>query len=66
MYDVAGDDRHATRCLRFEEIDWDAPMEATATTEKAKVGDVVLRSTTSRNTTRSRPTRCSAAATRRW
>jgi peptide/nickel transport system ATP-binding protein len=43
MYDVAGDDRHATRCLRFEEIDWDAPMEATATTEKAKVGDVVLR-----------------------
>jgi peptide/nickel transport system ATP-binding protein len=42
------------------------PDGGTATTEKAEVGDVVLRSTTSRNTTRSRPTRCSGAATRRW
>jgi peptide/nickel transport system ATP-binding protein len=34
----AGDDRHATRCLRFEEIDWNAPIEATDKTEKAEGG----------------------------
>jgi peptide/nickel transport system ATP-binding protein len=43
MFDVPGDDRHATRCLRFEEIDWNAPIQAAAQTEKAEVGDVVLR-----------------------
>ncbi|MGR3501296.1 dipeptide ABC transporter ATP-binding protein [Pseudaestuariivita sp.] len=43
MFDVAGDDRHATRCLRFQEIDWNAPMEITDAKEKAEVGDVVLK-----------------------
>ncbi len=43
MFEVAGDDRHATRCLRYEEIDWNAPMEASDSTQKAEVGDVVLR-----------------------
>ena len=43
MAPVGGNDRHETRCLRFEEIDWNAPVVAGATTEKAEVGDVVLR-----------------------
>jgi peptide/nickel transport system ATP-binding protein len=43
MFEVPGDDRHATRCLRYEEIDWNAPIAASDTTEKAEVGDVVLR-----------------------
>jgi peptide/nickel transport system ATP-binding protein len=43
MFEVPGDDRHATRCLRYEEIDWNAPIAASETTEKAEVGDVVLR-----------------------
>jgi peptide/nickel transport system ATP-binding protein len=43
MANVAGDDRHESRCLRFQEIDWDAPMEATQETAKAEVGDVVLK-----------------------
>jgi peptide/nickel transport system ATP-binding protein len=30
---VPGDDRHETRCLRFEEIDWTAPVEASTQTE---------------------------------
>lgn len=43
MFEVAGDDRHATRCLRFKDIDWDAPMEAVEQKEKAEVGKVVLK-----------------------
>jgi len=43
MFDVPGDDRHATRCLRFEEIDWHAPIDAGAQTEKSEPGDVILR-----------------------
>jgi peptide/nickel transport system ATP-binding protein len=43
MFPIAGDDRHDTRCLRFGEIDWDAPMEAVAETDKVKPGDVILR-----------------------
>ncbi len=43
MFNVPGNDRHATRCLRFEEIDWHAPIEVGDSTEKAEVGDVVLR-----------------------
>jgi len=43
MQEVAGDDRHATRCLRFRDIDWDAPVRAGAGTERAEAGDVVLR-----------------------
>jgi peptide/nickel transport system ATP-binding protein len=38
-----GNERHRSRCLRFEEIDWDAPVEVTADTAKTKIGDVVLK-----------------------
>ena len=43
MAEVAGDDRHETRCLRFEEIDWNAPVATVAETDKVRPGDVVLR-----------------------
>ncbi|ABD55384.1 dipeptide ABC transporter ATP-binding protein [Jannaschia sp. CCS1] len=43
MAEVLGDDRHATRCLRFQEIDWMAPPEVAAATAKAPIGDVVLK-----------------------
>jgi peptide/nickel transport system ATP-binding protein len=43
MNAVAGNDRHSTRCLKFQDIDWNAPVVASQTKEKAKVGDVVLR-----------------------
>ncbi|SIN90676.1 ABC transporter ATP-binding protein [Vannielia litorea] len=43
MFDVAGNDRHATRCLRFEEIDWNAPVVAETTHKKSEPGDVVLK-----------------------
>ncbi len=43
MAPVEGNDRHTTRCLRFEEIDWDAPIDASDTKVKGEVGDVVLR-----------------------
>ncbi len=43
MYPVPGGDRHATRCLRWDEIDWAAPPDAGKTIEKTPVGDVVLR-----------------------
>jgi peptide/nickel transport system ATP-binding protein len=67
MYRRAGRRPPRHRCLRFEEIDWNAPhRKATAKTEKAEWATWSCGSTTSRNTTRSRPTRCSAAATRRW
>ncbi len=43
MSKVAGNDRHTTRCLKFEEIDWHAPLELADTKEKGEIGDVVLR-----------------------
>ena len=43
MADVPGNDRHATRCLKFQEIDWKAPPELMETKEKGEIGDVVLR-----------------------
>ena len=43
MEEVPGGDRHETRCLRTRQIDWDAPIAVGATSEKAEVGDVVLR-----------------------
>lgn len=36
-------DRHATRCLRWQDIDWDAAPMAAETAQDAPVGDVVLR-----------------------
>ncbi len=43
MEKVPGNDRHASRCVKFREIDWNAPITLAATTEKAPVGDVVLK-----------------------
>ncbi|MEY8841805.1 oligopeptide/dipeptide ABC transporter ATP-binding protein, partial [Cribrihabitans sp. XS_ASV171] len=43
MFDVPGNDRHATRCLRFQEIDWKAPLQLADQKTKGEVGDVVLR-----------------------
>ncbi|MEL7114208.1 MAG: ABC transporter ATP-binding protein, partial [Pseudomonadota bacterium] len=43
MSEVPGDDRHASRCVKWQEIDWDAPMVVTDKKEKAEPGDVVLK-----------------------
>ena len=43
MAQVPGDDRHHTRCLKFEEIDWAAPLTVGEQKAKAEVGDVVLK-----------------------
>ncbi len=43
MRPIDGDDRHESRCLKFEEIDWDAPMELAETKEKGEIGEVVLK-----------------------
>jgi peptide/nickel transport system ATP-binding protein len=40
---VAGHDRHATRCLRWTDIDWDAPAKLGKVTEKLPRGRVVLK-----------------------
>ncbi len=43
MAGIEGDDRHASRCLKFEEIDWNAPLKVSKTNEKAEPGKVVLK-----------------------
>lgn len=43
MEPIEGHDRHQSRCLRFNEIDWDAPITVGEQKEKAPVGDVVLK-----------------------
>ena len=43
MDPVPGNDSHHTRCLKFQEIDWNAPMEQVDTKSKGEVGDVVLK-----------------------
>ena len=43
MFHVKGDHRHDTRCLRYEEIDWDAPIQAADEKGKAEIGDTVLK-----------------------
>ncbi|SEN48245.1 peptide/nickel transport system ATP-binding protein [Roseovarius tolerans] len=40
---IEGDDRHLTRCLRYRDIDWNAPVEAMAQHEAGKPGQVVLK-----------------------
>ena len=35
-------DRHETRCLRWREIDWEAPIVASDTAEATEAGDVIL------------------------
>ena len=43
MQDVPGNERHATRCLRYDEIDWQAPLELAEVKKKGEIGDVVLK-----------------------
>ncbi|SHE74130.1 peptide/nickel transport system ATP-binding protein [Litoreibacter ascidiaceicola] len=43
MQKIKGNDRHGSRCLRIEEIDWNAPIEIGAQTEKPEPGEVVLK-----------------------
>ncbi|UWQ55742.1 dipeptide ABC transporter ATP-binding protein [Leisingera caerulea] len=43
MRPVQGNDRHETRCLRFEEIDWNAPLTLADQKEKTAPGNVVLK-----------------------
>jgi peptide/nickel transport system ATP-binding protein len=43
MDPVPGGDRHATRCVKWQEIDWLNPPAAGKAVEKTPVGDVVLR-----------------------
>jgi oligopeptide/dipeptide ABC transporter, ATP-binding protein, C-terminal domain len=42
MVGVAGDTRHDSRCLRFDEIDWNAPVEAGVQHDSSHIGEVVL------------------------
>ena len=42
MEPVKGNDRHESRCLKFNEIDWDAPITVAEKKEKAPIGNVVL------------------------
>jgi peptide/nickel transport system ATP-binding protein len=43
MSDVPGSDRHASRCLKWQEIDWNAPMAVREIKEKTPIGKVVLK-----------------------
>ncbi len=40
---MAGDERHETRCLRFEEIDWDAPITLAEQKQRGEIGAPVLK-----------------------
>jgi peptide/nickel transport system ATP-binding protein len=43
MSDVPKDDRHASRCLKWQEIDWNAPISVKTAKPKTPVGKVVLK-----------------------
>jgi peptide/nickel transport system ATP-binding protein len=43
MYPVPMGDRHGSRCVKWQEIDWDKQAAAGKAVEKTPVGDVVLR-----------------------
>ena len=43
MSDIPEADRHASRCLRWQEIDWQATFAASAPKERAPIGRVVLK-----------------------
>ncbi len=43
MEQIEGDDRHFSRCLKFGEIDWNAPIQVDKTFEKTEPGRVVLK-----------------------
>jgi len=42
MLPVAGDTRHDSRCIRFDEIDWNAPVAAGVQHDSSHIGEVVL------------------------
>jgi peptide/nickel transport system ATP-binding protein len=43
MSEVPGGDRHGSRCVKWAEIDWDAPLVVKAPKQKAALGKVVLK-----------------------
>jgi peptide/nickel transport system ATP-binding protein len=43
MYPIKGDDRHESRCLRIDEIDWDAPVAARKSSPVTQSGKTVLK-----------------------
>ena len=43
MVTIEGDDRHFSRCLRINEIDWNAPIKAAVETAATEKGEVVLK-----------------------
>ncbi len=43
MTEIEGDDRHESRCLRIDEIDWDAAWSSDEEVAPTEIGDVVLR-----------------------
>ncbi|MGB0959965.1 MAG: dipeptide ABC transporter ATP-binding protein [Halocynthiibacter sp.] len=43
MAEVDGNERHVSRCVKFDEIDWNAPVARPETNEKAEIGEVVLK-----------------------
>ena len=43
MQDVKGNERHATRCVKFDKIDWQAPLELAEVKKKGEIGEVVLK-----------------------
>ena len=43
MQVIEGDNRHMTRCARFKDIDWNAPIATASTNERSEPGRVVLK-----------------------
>ncbi|MEO9575778.1 MAG: ABC transporter ATP-binding protein [Tateyamaria sp.] len=43
MYPANDDGSHESRCLKFKEIDWQAPLELADVKTKGEVGDVVIK-----------------------
>jgi len=43
MVPVGGGAHHDSRCLRFGEIDWNAPVVTSVSSKKAEIGEVVLK-----------------------
>ncbi len=42
MHPVAGNERHSTRCLKFHEIDWQAPLAKAIQVESGEIGRPIL------------------------
>ena len=43
MTEIKMTDRHSTRCLKFQEIDWMAPVTKAETSNQVEPGDVILK-----------------------